>query len=455
VTANFGRMYPVFTNFSAYAQDTWRMNQRLTLTYGVRWELNPPPHEAKGNDPFTVQGLDQPATATLAPRGTPLWQTTYGNFAPRVGMAYLLNSKRGRETVLRGGFGIFYDLGNGPGSQAIFGANYPNTATKVLNNIQFPLTQTQLAPPAFSADPPYATLYITDPHSVLPRTYEWNFAIERSLGNTQTNSASYVGAAGRRLLRRELLHPNALFTDVQVTRNTATSDYDALEIQFQRRLSRGLQAMASYTWTHSIDIASTESLINTPAVSLDPRVDRGPSDFDVRHSVAAAATYDLPSPKTNRLLRAVLGHWSMDSMLRARSATPIYVIQRPGLGPLFGVFGVTRPNLIPNVPLYIQDRTAPAGKRINPAAFANAPTGQQGSLGRNALRAFPVSQVDFAVRRRFALGERLHLQLRAEFLNLFNHPNFAPPASIFGRPNFGLFSIFKITTEFYQWSGAG
>ena len=214
VTTNFGRMYPVFTNFSAYAQDTWRMNQRLTLTYGVRWELNPPPHEAKGNDPFTVQGLDQPATATLAPRGTPLWQTTYGNFAPRVGMAYLLNSKRGRETVLRGGFGIFYDLGNGPGSQAIFGANYPNTATKVLNNIQFPLTQTQLAPPAFSADPPYATLYITDPHSVLPRTYEWNFAIERSLGNTQTISASYVGAAGRRLLRRELLHPNALFTDL-------------------------------------------------------------------------------------------------------------------------------------------------------------------------------------------------------------------------------------------------
>ncbi|MGI9165576.1 MAG: hypothetical protein ACR2G5_04180 [Pyrinomonadaceae bacterium] len=79
ITANLGRVYPVFNNFSVYAQDTWRVNPRLTLLYGARWELNPPPHEAKGNDPFTVRGLDHPATATLAPRGTPLWQTTYGD----------------------------------------------------------------------------------------------------------------------------------------------------------------------------------------------------------------------------------------------------------------------------------------------------------------------------------------------------------------------------------------
>ena len=437
VIANFGKMFPVFTNFSAYGQDTWRMNRRLTLTYGVRWELNPPPHEANGNDPFTVQGLDQPATATLAPHGTPLWQTTYGNFAPRIGLSYLLNEKSGQETVVRGGFGVFYDMGNGPGSQAIFGSNYPNSASKTLNNVQFPLSQSQLAPPAFSANPPYPTLYIADPHLVLPRTYEWSFAGERSLGNAQTISATYVGAAGRRLLRRELLQPNSLFTNVNVTRNTATSDYHALQLQFQRRLSRGLQAMASYTWSHSIDIASTESLVNTPAASIDPRVDRGNSDFDVRHSLAAAATYELPSPQ-NQFLRALFTHWSMDSMLRVRSATPLYVIQRP-ITPLFGVFGVTRPNLIPNVPLYIYDQTLPGGKRINPAAFANAPSGQQGSLARNAVRGFPVSQVDFAVRRQFALREQLHLQLRAEFFNIFNHPNFAiiTPADRFGRPDFG------------------
>jgi hypothetical protein len=338
ITANFGRVYPVFTNFSAYGQDTWRVNRRLTLTYGMRWELNPPPHESRGNDPFTVLGLDNPATMTLAPQGTPLWETTYGNFAPRVGVAYLLRERPGQETVLRGGFGIFYDMGNGPGSQAIFGSNYPHSAVKNLNSVQFPLSQSQLAAPAFSAEPPYPTLYVADPHLVLPRTYEWNFAIEHALGNAQTITASYVGAAGRRLLRRELLRPNALFTDVHVTRNEATSDYNALQLQYQRSLSHGLQALASYAWSHSIDIGSTESALNTPTAKLDPKRDRGNSDFDVRHSLAAATTYDIPGLKNNRFPGLLLADWSVDLIMRARSATPVTVIQAPFLGgPLFGV----------------------------------------------------------------------------------------------------------------------
>jgi hypothetical protein len=101
------------------------------------------------------------------------------------------------------------------------------------------------------------------------------------------------------------------------------------------------------------------------------------------------------------------------------------------------VVGLNRPNLILGVPLYIYDESLPGGRRINPAAFAEVSTGQQGSLGRNVLRAFPVSQLDFAVRRQFALHEGLRLQVRAEFFNIFNHPNFAPPADVFGRPAFG------------------
>jgi hypothetical protein len=264
-------------------------------------------------------------------------------------------------------------------------------------------------------------------------------SVEQSLGTTQTFSVSYVGAIGRRLLRQEWFTPNALFPDVYVTRNAATSDYHALQLQFQRRLSRGLQATASYTWSHSIDNVSTESFLNTPAGSLDPEIDRGPSDFDVRHYAAAAATYDVPSPMMNRFLRAVFSDWSVDTILRARSATPVRVLQKGNLGWLFGVSGVARPNLIPGVPLYIYDSTSPGGKRINPAAFANAVPGQQGTLGRNAVRGFPASQVDFALRRRFALREGMHLQLRAEFFNIFNHPNFAIVglATRFGRPEFG------------------
>ncbi|MGI9165575.1 MAG: hypothetical protein ACR2G5_04175 [Pyrinomonadaceae bacterium] len=221
-----------------------------------------------------------------------------------------------------------------------------------------------------------------------------------------------------------------------MTRNAATSDYNALQTQFERRLSHGLQAMASYTWSHSIDIASTETLITTPEASLDPRVDRVPSNFDIRHSVAAAVTYDLPIPGRDRAVRAIFGGWSMDAMLRARSATPITVLVGGGRS-LFSIRNVARPNLVPNVPLYIRDKTAPGGKRINPAAFAVPALGVQGTLGRNSVRGFPLSQVDFALRRQFTFAERLHLHLRAEFFNLFNHPNFAPPVPFLPQPSFG------------------
>ena len=97
-------------NISLYAQDTWRTSSRLVLTFGVRWDIDPP-LEGKNlaNQPFTVTGLNDPVTLALAPRGTPLYQTTYGNVAPRFGVAYQIH----KETVLRAGFGTFYDLGYG------------------------------------------------------------------------------------------------------------------------------------------------------------------------------------------------------------------------------------------------------------------------------------------------------------------------------------------------------
>jgi Carboxypeptidase regulatory-like domain len=104
----------VSQNFSFYGQDTWKIIPRLTMTYGLRWDINPP---LKGkdlaNDPFTVSGLNDPATMALAPRGTPLYQTTYGNVAPRLGLAYQLSGRQDWGAVLRGGFGVFYDLGSG------------------------------------------------------------------------------------------------------------------------------------------------------------------------------------------------------------------------------------------------------------------------------------------------------------------------------------------------------
>ena len=115
--------YPLYTNFSAFAQDEWKVSQRLNLSLGLRWEVNPAPGVTQGLKPYTVQGSG-PDTLTLAPQGTPLWQTTYGQFAPRLGAAYVLNDTPGRETVVRGGGGVFFDTGQQLGSLGFMGPGF-------------------------------------------------------------------------------------------------------------------------------------------------------------------------------------------------------------------------------------------------------------------------------------------------------------------------------------------
>ncbi len=420
----------VFYNYSAYAQDTWRASRRLTLTYGLRWDVNPPPKTLNGRPLFGVQGLDNPATIALAPLGTPPYKTTYDNFAPRIGVAYQLSQRKGREMVVRGGFGIFYDLGTGPVADAM--GNFPYARSKLVRNAPFPLLSgPDAAPPPFSLTPVRATFRVTDPNLKLPRVFQWNGAVERSLGSNQVVTASYVGAVGRRLLRFEnFFFPNPGFVFVLLLRNSAVSDYHAFEFQFDRRLSRGLQALASYTWSHSIDTASNDSNFqNGPVGLVDPRRDRGSSDFDVRHSLSGALTYRIPSPWSAGLGKAVFGSWSLDSIVYVRSATPVDLI---GSFNSTGFFATFRPDLIPGIPLYVNDPAVPGGRRFNAAAF-RATRGRQGTLGRNVLRGFSVFQTDLALRRQFNLTERVNLQFRAEFFNIFNHPNFGNPSGFQGN----------------------
>jgi hypothetical protein len=338
--------------------------------------------------------------------------------------------------VLRGGFGIFYDLGTGTTSTAFYGANFSHTSSKSILNAPYPLATDVVTPLPFTTKAPYSTLFVADPHLVLPRTYEWNVAVERTLGKDQILSATYLGAAGRRLLRQEyLVNPNPSFTDLYVTRNAGVSDYHALQIQLHRRLSRGLQALASYTWSHSIDTVSLESSLNILSAGIDPSRDRSSSDFDIRHTFSAAATYEIPGLRTNRVLETLLRSWTLDGIVRVNSAPPVNATV--GGRPLFGFVGATRPNIVPNVPFYVKDSTAAGGWRINRAAFTAPPLNKQGTLGRNVLRGFPVSQVDVALGRRFTLGEGLTLQIRAEAFNVFNHPNFGQPVARINNPNFG------------------
>ena len=425
-------------NFSFYAQDTWKMTPRFTVTYGLRWDINPP---LKGKDlanqPFTVTGLNNPATIALAPRGTPLYDTTYGNVAPRVGVAYQLRGAPDWGAVLRGGFGIFYDLGQG--SLGGVSSYFPYQAENVFAGVPFPLSPQNAAPPVITTSPPVNTILVADPHLKLPRTYQWNVALEQSLGNSQSLSLTYIGAIGRELLRAtNLFNPNPNFQAVSVTDNSATSDYHALQVKFQRRFSHGLQALASYTFSHSIDIASTDAVanyLNTPSTLASPNIDRGNSDFDIRHSFTAGVTYALPTPEWGKFAQATLGGWSVDAFVLARSAPPVNVIG--GYSFVAGTILQYRPNVVPGQPFELYGPQYPGGKIFNKNAFTPAPAGQQGDFGRNALRGFGATQVDLALQRQFRLTENVGLRFRAELFNIFNHPNFASPTNKLTSPLFG------------------
>ena len=428
----------LFENISTYFQDTWKVSRQLTLTYGLRWDINPPP---KGDKVLiSATGLDNPATFAVAPLGTPLYKTTYGNFGPRIGVAYHLRDQSDFATVFRGGWGTFYDLGSGFLGNAF--NSFPYSRTRPSQLVPFPLSTEAATPPPFSIDQQFtSTIFVADPQLQLPRTYQWNVTVDQSLGASQVVSAAYVAAKGRELLRlQRYVNPNPKFAIVDVTRNLATSDYNSFQLQFRRRLSQGLQALVSYTWSESLDNASGDSIFLTPSERLDPQLDRGPSDFDIRHQLSAAVTYYVPAPPVGEVGRQVLKNWAIDGIFTGRSGAPVNVVYSRNIG--FGTFSTFRPDLVEGIPFYIDDPKAPGGRRFNNQVVVipgnprpqvgpfRAPVeNRQGNLPRNFLRGFPVYQLDLAVRRDFPLKDRLRLQFRTEVFNIFNHPNFADPNS--------------------------
>ena len=311
----------------------------------------------------------------------------------------------------------------------------------------FPLSSADAAPPPIV--PPNAsnggTLFAIDPNLELPYTLQWNVAVEQALGKQQTLSVSYIGAAGRRLIQTaNISSPNPNLSAAQLITNAGTSDYNALQLQFQRRLSRGLQALASYSWSHSIDTASAGSIgSGSNALSaLNPSVNRGPSDFDIRNAFSTGLTYDMPAPKGNAFAHAILRGWSTENIIQARSAPPVDVYYGSAFVQLSNGFVTNvRPDVVAGQPFYLYGPQYPGGKAFNPAAFTSPPldptTGlpvRQGNLPRNALRGFGLTQWDFAVHREFPIHESLKLQFRAEMFNVLNHPNFGPPVGNLGLP---------------------
>lgn len=443
IAANVNALYPVFDDYSAYLQDTWRASQRLTLTYGVRYEVNPAPTEANGNQPRTITGdVNNPSTLALAPANTSLYSTRYNDFAPRVGVSYKLTPDGG--TTLRAGWGLFYDLGQAFIGSAFSTTNFP--FARIISVSNTPITSTALTNPntTVSLAAPYGRLFAYSRDYNLPYSHEYNLTLDQLLSRADRFSVAYVGSTGRRLgriasLRTAVLNPS--FTRIDYDNNDGRSNYNALQLQFEHRLSHGLQALVSYSWSKSLDIVSDETIVNLQASStrLDINRDYGPSSFDVRHQFSGSLSYNIPTPIHNAFGRAITEGWGLDLFGVLRSAAPVNILTNTDPFGL-GLTTVSRPNLVAGQPLYLYGATTaiPGGRRFNKAAFSTPAAGQQGTLGRNLLRGFGSGQLDLSARRNFRFYREANAQLRLDAFNVMNRANFADPTGVLTDTNFGV-----------------
>jgi hypothetical protein len=279
------------------------------------------------------------------------------------------------------------------------------------------------------------------------------------------------------LLKQEQINTpsNADIPLVLFFTNGLTSDYDSLQLQFRRRFSRGLTALASYSWSHCIDYGSQNYTLG---------YQRGNCDFDVRHNLSTAFSYSLPNMGRNTVAKAVLHHWGLDDRFTARSAFPVTFNGATLLQPNGQVYNAGL-NFVEGQPVYLYGQSCagtlqalgdlqeghgcPGGRAINPCAFVNvgstpaAPCPTDGTVGalapRNFARAFGAWQMDLAARREFPIHERLRLQFRAEAFNVFNHPNFGVINPNLGQNTFGqatgtLATSLGVLSPLYQMGGA-
>ena len=400
----------VVTEWALWAQDTWQVSRRLTVTPGLRWEFSPPPVTSSPVYFFNPAG----GGVTLGQQ--PLWPASYRNFAPRLGAAYQL-SRDGR-TVLRAAAGLFYD-------------SSLSIATDLING--GPLSISTFVSQMYA---PFSTLltYGLMPGLKMPRLLQWNVSLDHAFGARDVVSLGYVASTGDRLLRREIGAGDTPTFLTALTTNNGRSGYQGLQVQYRRRVVEGFQALASYAWSHSIDDDSSDSFLMWAGTGAGAAGDRGSSDFDLRHSFTAALTYEFPARKAGA--GRLLNGWALDAMLRARSGFPIAVLEdEQYLG--IALANAFRPDLVAGAPVWIADSNAPGGRYINPSAFRSKASGRQGNLGRNTITGFGMSQVDLAVRREFRVGERRTLQFRMEAFNGLNEANFADPVRFMSSPMFG------------------
>ncbi len=444
-------------SYNFFINDSYRVTPRLTINAGLRYEYNSPPVDAA--DRATVYDV---ATRNLVPVGTngvprSGFDADKNNFAPRAGFAWTIGEDQ--RTVLRGGYGIYYDQSPLAPAEALY-FNSPFFDNNIFFSLPgLPLTLNDPFPSFFPFPLPDSALAI---QRNLRTGYmqHWNFNVERQLGEKNVIEVAYVGSKGTKLLTARDINqpqpsvlppglpivprPDPRFDDIDLLESRGNSNYNALQARFQRRWSRGLYALVSYTWSKSIDDASnffsSAGDPNFPQNSYDVAAERGRSNFDVRHRLSASYSYALPFGKGQSGWEGtLLGGWETHGIITLQSGRPFTVallpeIDNSGTGRSILGFGANdRPNLIGNPEL-----SSPTTLQwFNPAAFAFPAPGTFGDAGRNILDGPGFQNVNASIVKNTAFGERFNVQFRAEAFNLFNHPNFNLPDNFLGSPTFG------------------
>jgi len=429
-----------------FVQDTWRVRPDLTLTAGLRYEFNSPPVDAADR-----ANLYNPATQTLAqvgtggiPRGGS--EADRNNFAPRLGLAWHPGH---RNMVVRAGYGVYYDQSSLATGEGLY-FNAPYFDFKLF----FPFGQLPLS----LSDPFPANFPIALPSSALAvqsnlrtaYTQQWNFNLQQQLGRDQVVELAYAGSKGTKLLgARDINQPNPSpqpvnprpvpqFADINILESRGNSSYQSLQARFQQSFHRGLTALASYTWSKSIDDASSffssAGDANFPQDSRNTRAERALSNFDLRHRLSLSYSYDLPFGKGR-----FLGGWQTFGIWTFQTGRPFTVALLPNVDnsntgqSILGFGAGDRPNVL----------RAPALSNPSPdrwfdtTAFTLPPFGSFGNAGRNILSGPAYQSINVSLMKNARIAERANLQFRVEAFNLLNRANFDLPDIFFGSPTFG------------------
>jgi hypothetical protein len=425
-------------NFSFFFQDDWKVHRRLTLNLGLRYDVSTVSRERDGN----LQSFDL-ATGTLTPKGQKVYDMDTNNFGPRVGFAFDVFGNQ--KTILRGGYGIFYNR-ELPASWGSPQANsFPTTGINIFDLFGFGNCPSGLGSIAFPINPTAFSGCGTSAKFVIERdlktaeAQQWSLNVQQDL-KFGVLEVGYVGNHVTHLLTDGVVSPRNLnrsdidifpgfgifvrsrpqFGDVFLVGSYPSSNYNAMQVTFRRNLSKGIRWNVNYTWGHAID--NVVGFFKDYQDEFNANAERASSDQDVRHNFTFDASYEIP--RWQSLPNWIGSGWQIATLSQFRTALPVNVTRQGGT---FGGFSL-RPNLVPGVSTVCPNFSVP-DCQYNAAAFSNPGNNFiPGNTPRNFLRGRGFAQVDFSVAKNTKITERTSLALRIDIFNILNKTNFADPS---------------------------